>query len=167
MNMNRRTFAALAALGVVSGVVRKASASTEPPETSEPFRIAQEDYWKVEAEYLPQLVEYPTGEAPGTIIVDPKQRFLYLVLGRGQAKRYGVGVGREGFGWSGTATIRRKAEWPRWMPPKEMMERSPEAARWPNGMPGGPENPLGRALSTFTKARSTPFSEYTARANRS
>ena len=150
MNMNRRTFVALAARMLFAGGVRKASPSTEPAKTAEPFRISQEDYRKVEAEYLPQLVEYPAAEAPGTIIIDPEHRFLYLVLGQGRAKRYGVGVGREGFGWSGTATIRRKAQWPRWIPPKEMMARDPKAAQWPDGMPGGPENPFGaRALYLY------------------
>ncbi len=150
--MNRRTFALLAAAGAVCGVVRAASASTEP------FRIAPEDHKKVAAEYLPQIVEYPTGEPVGTIIVDPKERFLYLVLGQRKAKRYGVGVGREGFGWSGTATIQRKAQWPRWIPPKAMMARSAEAARWPNGMPGGPQNPLGaRALYLYQGEVDTLF----------
>ena len=156
--MNRRTFVALALAGTVCGEVRKVSASTEAAETAGTFPISRDDYRKVEAEYLPQLVDYSTPELPGTIIVDPEHRFLYLVLGSGRAKRYGIGVGREGFGWSGTATIKRKAEWPRWVPPKEMIARDPKAARWPDGMPGGPDNPLGaRALYLYQGEVDTLF----------
>jgi lipoprotein-anchoring transpeptidase ErfK/SrfK len=116
----------------------------------EPFPISHKDYQKVAAEYLPQLVAYDTEEPKGTLIVDPNDRFLYLVLGGGQAKRYGIGVGREGFGWSGTAVIKRKAEWPSWLPPEDMQARDKEAAKWREGMPGGPKNPLGaRALYLY------------------
>lgn len=97
--------------------------------------------------YLPQLVRYDGPEPPGTIVVDTNARFLYLVMENGEAQRYGVGVGREGFDWAGTNTISRKAEWPSWTPPAEMVARDPLAAQWADGMPGGPENPLGaRAL---------------------
>ena len=91
-----------------------------------------------------QLVSVETREVPGTIIIDANKRFLYLVLPDGEALRYGIGVGREGFGWSGTERITRKAEWPGWTPPAEMRARQPGL---PSYMPGGPENPLGaRAL---------------------
>ncbi|MFK8253766.1 L,D-transpeptidase [Ancylobacter terrae] len=90
------------------------------------------------------VVDYPTAEAPGTIVIDTGQRFLYLVQGDGKALRYGVGVGREGFEWSGVEKISRKAEWPDWRPPAEMLARRPDL---PRHMPGGPDNPLGaRAL---------------------
>jgi lipoprotein-anchoring transpeptidase ErfK/SrfK len=91
-----------------------------------------------------QVVRYLTGETPGTIVIDPAHTYLYFVLGGGTAIRYGIGVGREGFTWSGTETIVRKAQWPDWYPPSEMIQRQPYL---PRAMAGGPGNPLGaRAL---------------------
>jgi len=104
------------------------------------------------AENLPQKfrrqqVTYGTSNPPNSIVVDPEHRFLYFILGGDQAIRYGVGVGREGFAWSGNAFIGMKRRWPRWLPPESMVERDPHAQQWANGMPGGPQNPLGaRAL---------------------
>jgi lipoprotein-anchoring transpeptidase ErfK/SrfK len=89
-------------------------------------------------------VDYPTRELAGTIIIDTPNTFLYLVLGRGKALRYGIGVGREGFTWAGTEKISRMSEWPDWFPPTEMIQRQPYL---PRVMAGGPGNPLGaRAL---------------------
>src|SRR6516165_5937213 len=91
-----------------------------------------------------QLVDYPTQEQAGTIIIDTPNTFLYLVLGRGKALRYGIGVGREGFTWSGTQKISKMSEWPDWFPPSEMIQRQPYL---PRVMAGGRGNPLGaRAL---------------------
>jgi lipoprotein-anchoring transpeptidase ErfK/SrfK len=87
-----------------------------------------------------QVVNYATREAPGTIIIDTPNTYLYYVLGGGQAIRYGIGVGREGFTWSGVQTVTRKAEWPDWTPPAEMIARQPYLPRY---MAGGPGNPLG------------------------
>jgi lipoprotein-anchoring transpeptidase ErfK/SrfK len=87
-----------------------------------------------------QIVDYRTSEAPGTVIIDTPHTYLYYVLGNGKAIRYGIGVGREGFTWSGTQTVSRKAEWPDWTPPPEMVARQPYLPRF---MAGGPENPLG------------------------
>jgi lipoprotein-anchoring transpeptidase ErfK/SrfK len=87
-----------------------------------------------------QIIGYPTLEAPGTIIVDTPNTYLYFVLGGGKAIRYGIGVGRDGFTWSGTKTIERKSEWPDWIPPAEMLQRQPYLPRF---MAGGPGNPLG------------------------
>jgi lipoprotein-anchoring transpeptidase ErfK/SrfK len=87
-----------------------------------------------------QIVEYRTAEAAGTIIIDTPHTYLYYVLGNGRAIRYGIGVGREGFTWSGTQTITRKAEWPDWTPPADMLQRQPYLPRF---MAGGPQNPLG------------------------
>jgi lipoprotein-anchoring transpeptidase ErfK/SrfK len=87
-----------------------------------------------------QVVNYPTREAPGTIIIDTPHTYLYLVMGNGQAMRYGIGVGRDGFTWSGTQSITKKAEWPDWTPPAEMIARQPYL---PRHMAGGPGNPLG------------------------
>ena len=99
---------------------------------------------QIEPQFLPQTVAYETKHAPGTIVIDTNNRFLYLVTGNGQARRYGVGVGKPGFEWAGTHKVTRKAEWPRWVPPKEMIAR--EAAKGhflPASMDGGPANPLG------------------------
>jgi lipoprotein-anchoring transpeptidase ErfK/SrfK len=85
-------------------------------------------------------VEYPTNEAPGTIVVDTQNTYLYYVLAGGKAIRYGIGVGREGFTWSGVKSVERKAEWPDWTPPPEMIARSPYLPRF---MAGGATNPLG------------------------
>jgi len=102
----------------------------------------------------------PTGEKPGTIVVDTKANFLYFVLPNRRAIRYGVATGSEAFGWTGKATVRRKAEWPRWMPPAEMVQR------WPHlrptlaagGLGGGPDNPLGaRALYLYQGNRDTLY----------
>ena len=91
-----------------------------------------------------QVVSYTGTEPAGTIIIDPAHTFLYLALGGGKAMRYGIGVGREGFEWSGVETINRKAEWPDWIPPASMVARQPYLPRW---VGGGPGNPLGaRAL---------------------
>jgi lipoprotein-anchoring transpeptidase ErfK/SrfK len=89
---------------------------------------------------LRQVIDYPTHVAPGTIVVDTAQTYLYYVLGNGKAIRYGIGVGREGFTWAGTQSVTRKAEWPDWIPPQEMIARQPYLPRW---MAGGEGNPLG------------------------
>jgi lipoprotein-anchoring transpeptidase ErfK/SrfK len=90
--------------------------------------------------YLKQEVPYETKEAPGTVVIDTPNKFLYLVLGDGRALRYGVGVGRPGFTWAGEHTVSAKREWPDWHPPEEMLKRQP----WlPSFMAGGPNNPLG------------------------
>ena len=87
-----------------------------------------------------QIVNYATREAPGTIVIDTPNTYLYFVLGNGRAVRYGIGVGRDGFTWSGVQSITRKAEWPNWTPPAEMIARQPYLPRF---MVGGPGNPLG------------------------
>ena len=90
--------------------------------------------------YKSQVVDYPSKEARGTIIIDTPHTYLYYVLGNGKAIRYGIGVGREGFTWSGVKSIIRKTEWPDWYPPPEMLKRQPYLPRM---MAGGPGNPLG------------------------
>ncbi len=105
-----------------------------------------------------QIVRFRTAEQPGTIIIDSVRHFLYYVLPDKQAIRYGIGVGREGFGWTGIVKVGRKTEWPRWIPPKEMIERDPKLAKFADGMPGGPDNPLGaRALYLFEGKRDTLY----------
>jgi lipoprotein-anchoring transpeptidase ErfK/SrfK len=107
---------------------------------------------KIPSQYRRQNVAYPTDEKPGTIIVDTGDKHLYFVLPEGRAMRYGIGVGREGFEWHGTARIGMKREWPVWTPPAPMIRRKPELAKWRGGMPPGPTNALGaRALYLFNK----------------
>ncbi len=103
---------------------------------------------QISSVYLPQTVSYRGKEAPGTIVIDTKNRFLFLVQSGGKAKRYGVGVGKQGFSWKGGQRISRKAEWPTWTPPKRMIERERKKGRiLPASMKGGINNPLGaRAL---------------------
>lgn len=99
---------------------------------------------KFDPMYLPQTVSYETEHKAGTIVIDTNNRFLYLVLGDGKARRYGVGVGKPGFEWAGAHTITRKAEWPTWTPPQEMIVREAAKGHYlPTSMEGGPENPLG------------------------
>jgi lipoprotein-anchoring transpeptidase ErfK/SrfK len=86
------------------------------------------------------VVDYVSRQPPGTVIIDTKNTFLYLILNEGQAMRYGIGVGRKGFTWSGEQTVARKTEWPDWRPPAEMLSRQPYLPRF---MAGGPGNPLG------------------------
>ena len=131
---------------------------------SEPFPVPAVDLGRIDPQFLRRTVSYPTSEPPGTIVIDPGSHFLYLVQGGGQAIRYGVGVGREGFGWSGTANLREKREWPDWYPPKEMIQRQPELRRQLTelqsgiGMPGGPRNPLGaRALYLWQGNKDTLY----------
>jgi lipoprotein-anchoring transpeptidase ErfK/SrfK len=99
---------------------------------------------RIDPTYLPQVVSYDTSHKAGTIVIDTNNRFLYLVMGNSQARRYGVGVGKPGFEWAGAHKITRKAEWPSWTPPKEMVAREAAKGHYlPAHMEGGPENPLG------------------------
>jgi lipoprotein-anchoring transpeptidase ErfK/SrfK len=116
-----------------------------PPVQSAPQATAPQDDEDRTVTDLParlkrQVVSYATREAPGTIIIDTPNTYLYLVMGNGQAVRYGIGVGRDGFTWSGVQSITKKAEWPNWTPPAEMIARQPYLPRF---MAGGPGNPLG------------------------
>lgn len=94
----------------------------------------------IDPKYMRQEVDYTSSQPAGSIVVDTPNRYLYYVLGNGRAIRYGIGVGRPGFEWAGVKTVSRKAEWPDWTPPPEMLLRRPEL---PRHMAGGPENPLG------------------------
>ena len=99
-----------------------------------------EESFQTPARFRRQVVAYNTSEAPGTVVIDTPNTYLYYVLGGGRAIRYGIGVGREGFTWAGTQTVSRKQEWPDWNPPAEMIARQPYLPRF---MAGGPGNPLG------------------------
>jgi lipoprotein-anchoring transpeptidase ErfK/SrfK len=131
---------------------------------NEPFPVPAVKLSEVNRAYLRTSVPYVTREAPGSIVVDPPHHYLYLVQDGGRALRYGVGVGGEGFGWSGVASIHEKQEWPDWYPPKEMLQRRPELMksmqelRGGLGMPGGPNNPLGaRAMYLWQGNKDTLY----------
>jgi lipoprotein-anchoring transpeptidase ErfK/SrfK len=131
-------FALFTAALIWSAPAQAQSTSTpyyQPTVTSE-----ADDAAEVPAHLRRQTVSYSGSEAPGTVVIDTPNTFLYYVLGGGKAIRYGIGVGREGFTWSGIKTVDRKAEWPDWVPPTEMLERQPYLPRF---MAGGPGNPLG------------------------
>lgn len=118
-----------------------------PPESEIDFPIEPVNPRKIKKQFRRQMVDFEGYEDPGTLVVDPDNRYLYHVLAYGRAKRYGVGVGRAGFAWAGDAKIGMKRRWPRWVPPREMVDRDENARKWVNGQPGGPDNPLGaRAL---------------------
>ena len=110
----------------------------------EPGRISSDEATITNGPFARQVVFFRSNEAPGTLVVHTSERFIYVVLGNSRALRYGLGVGREGFQWSGLVKISRKAEWPDWTPPPEMIARQPYLPRF---MAGGPGNPMGaRAL---------------------
>jgi lipoprotein-anchoring transpeptidase ErfK/SrfK len=167
-DINRRAVlggacASLAA-AVLSERATAAPASLYGPVRGEPFPIPAAPLGRINPAYLRARVAVRTSEAPGTIIVDPRSRYLYLVEGGGTALRYGVGVGRQGFAWSGTATINSKQEWPDWYPPKEMIARrrdlmdTVQQLRGGLGVPGGPGNPLGaRAMYLWQNNKDTLF----------
>ena len=134
------------------------------PINGEPFPVPAIRLSDIDPAYLRKSVYYQNDEAPGTIIVDAQNRFLYLVQGGGRAIRYGVGVGRQGFGWSGFANVKDKQEWPDWYPPKEMIARQADLRRQLTelqsglGMPGGPRNPLGaRAMYLWQGNKDTLY----------
>ncbi len=125
------------------------------------FKVEAVDVTKVENKYFRRTIDYPSDEKPGTIIVDPKNFYVYRIEGEGKATRYGANVGREGFLWSGEAYVGRKGEWPVWTPPPEMIKRQPEVAKYARGMPGGPENPLGaRTLYLYQNNKYTLYTIY-------
>lgn len=113
----------------------------------------------VKPQFRRRVVRLATTEAPGTIIIDTNNKYLYFVEGNNRATRYGIGVGRDGFGWSGVVKVGRKAEWPSWTPPAEMRQREAAKGRIiPAFQEGGPNNPLGaRALYLYQGGRDTVF----------
>ncbi|MER9212614.1 L,D-transpeptidase [Mesorhizobium sp. M0663] len=122
------------------------------------FNVPEVPYLKVKPEFRRQIVVDPTGEQPGTIVVHSQERLLYLVQPGGDAIRYGVGIGKDGFRWSGRANIQYGKEWPVWTPPPEMIARRPELVKWQRGQPGGLDNPLGaRALYIYQNGSDTGY----------
>lgn len=127
---------------------------------TEPFPIPAIDLKKVKPRFYRQQISYQTDEKPGTIVVDPNERFCYLIQENGKAMRYGVGVGKiEAFNFQGEATIARKAEWPGWRPTPDMIAREPERyGPLKDGLPGGSRNPLGpRALYLYRGNQDTYY----------
>ncbi|MBT9368700.1 L,D-transpeptidase [Rhizobium sp. CSW-27] len=118
-------------------------------------------YWQIDPRFYRQRVVDPTGQPPGTVVVDTASRFLYLVEPGGTAMRYGVGIGRQGFSWQGEGVIQWRQKWPKWTPPQEMIGRQPELARYSaanGGMDPGLMNPLGaRALYIFQNGQDTLY----------
>jgi lipoprotein-anchoring transpeptidase ErfK/SrfK len=139
--------ALLAALAVVPALPQAAS-QRQMRETlqigDEPGRVSTEEVVIEDGPFARQMVFFRSSEAPGTVVIHTSERFLYVVQGNNRALRYGIGVGREGFTWSGLVKVSRKAEWPDWTPPPEMIQRQPYLPRF---MAGGKGNPMGaRAL---------------------
>jgi lipoprotein-anchoring transpeptidase ErfK/SrfK len=143
-----RSAAAVVVIAAATAFAATASASpflpfgqpSQPAPTMQAPADASDDSAELPARFKRQVVDYRTNEAPGTIVIDTPNTYLYFVLGNGRALRYGIGVGREGFTWAGTQNVTKKAEWPDWTPPQEMIERQPYLPRF---MAGGPGNPLG------------------------
>ncbi len=134
----------LAAIAMAAAMLGATHACAQQPDVGDQPGLIADDGYDLPPEYRRQMVFYRTAEPPGTIIVQTSERYLYVVQGNGRALRYAIGVGRDGFQWQGLLKISRKAEWPDWTPPPEMIERQPYLPRF---MAGGPGNPLGaRAL---------------------
>ena len=126
------------------------------PEEKFPIPAARVDL--LAPQFWRQLVDDPTGERPGTVVVDTPNRYLYWTMEGGKAMRYGVGIGRDGFSWGGRAVIQYKRAWPTWTPPSEMIDRQPELEQYRHGMAPGIDNPLGaRALYIFQNGRDTIY----------
>lgn len=185
--LSRRTFlvGALTATGALAGCtttrqvafVQPAPVPVEPYSASGPsdpeldvmygpvedgeFLIPAVPYQRIDPKFYRQRVPDPTGEAPGTVVVDTPERLLYLVEPGGTAMRYGVGIGREGFAWEGEGVIHWRQKWPRWKPPNEMIARRPDLAQYSidsGGMEPGLTNPLGaRALYIFQNGQDTLY----------
>lgn len=133
----------IAAAGLTLSITH-ASAQLQRPDVGDEPGLIADDSIELPPEFQKQMVLYRTTEPAGTIIISTNERYLYLVQGNGRAMRYGIGVGRDGFQWQGLVKISRKAEWPDWTPPAEMIQRQPYLPRF---MAGGPGNPMGaRAL---------------------
>lgn len=150
--------------GVSPKIVQK---PVVPPELAQMYgsvddgeaKVPAVDVSKIDPQYLRQVVDYETDQKPGTIVVDPHARFLYLVMENGKAMRYGVGVGKEGLEFKGAASVSRKASWPGWTPTQDMIKREPERYKpWAKGMDGGVKNPLGaRALYLYQGGKDTLY----------
>src|SRR6478735_6296454 len=155
----------LAGCAATDGMSLAEASRVYGPVPDEKFPIPAIDVSKVDPKYFRKTVRYDTKEAPGTIIVDPGNYYVYRIEEDGNATRYGANVGRDGFRWSGDAYVGRKSEWATWTPPKEMIQRQPEAAKYAGGMPGGLDNPLGaRTLYLYQDGKYTLYTIYSSSA---
>ena len=153
--------AGLAGCGTTDGMSLAEAQKLYGPVPDARFPIPAADISKVDPKYYRRVVPYQSREAAGTIVVDPKNYYVYRIEGDGTATRYGANVGRDGFRWSGDAYIGRKAEWAVWTPPKEMIRHQPETAQWARGMPPGLDNPLGaRTLYLYQNGAYTLYTIY-------
>ncbi len=144
----------------VQPVSLSSDTKVNPSKVHRKKRVVRTGQYNIDPKFRAQEVSF-SGYKPGTIVIDTGKRFLYLVQPGGTAKRYGVGVGKQGFGWKGSQRISRKAEWPTWTPPSQMIKRQPELAKYSaanGGMPPGLMNPLGaRAMYLFQNGKDTLY----------
>jgi lipoprotein-anchoring transpeptidase ErfK/SrfK len=168
--LDRRTFlagstAALATLAL-GGCMSDGMSLAEAEQVygalpNEKFPVPAVDVRKVNPKFFRKTMKYDTAEAPGTIIADPKNFYVYRVEENGMATRYGANVGRQGFLWNGDAYVGRKSEWPVWTPPPEMIRRQPELKQYAGGMKPGIDNPLGaRTLHLYQNGVYTLYTIY-------
>lgn len=152
---------ALPGCATSTGMSRAEAARAYGPVPDEPYPIPEVDLDRVDPEFWRRTVSYDTDEAPGTVIVDPGNYFVYRVEEEGQATRYGANVGRDGFLWSGNAYVGRKAEWPIWTPTPNQIKREPSLAEYAGGMEPGLDNPLGaRVLYLYQDGAYTLYTIY-------
>lgn len=176
-NLSRRSFllgsaglAGLTLAGCATGQNTQASLNVATPQIpseylsmygpipDERFPIPAVNLTRLDPKWYRRVVPDPTGERPGTVVVNTGERYLYLVRDDGTAMRYGVGIGRAGFDWAGRGMIQYKKQWPTWTPPAEMIKREPELEQYRNGMEPGIDNPLGaRALYIFKDGKDTLY----------
>lgn len=162
--MNFKLIAAAATLALTTALAGCSGTAIQTYSTSygivkdSGYQLPRIPISRVPEKFHRQMIRYETKEKEGTVIVDTKNKFLYLVMSEGKAMRYGIGVGREGFEWSGTARVGMKREWPVWTPPSEMIDREPKLAKYRKGMEPGLRNPLGaRAMYLFNKSGDTGY----------
>ena len=154
--------------GSISSAVKRPAISIDPniSGSAKMYRAMQDGdfflpaipYEKMDPRFRRQRVVNQTGLPVGSVLIDTRQHFAFLVVSQDEAVRYGVGIGKAGFAWSGSAVMGRKAQWPKWTPPSEMIERKPKLAKYRSGMPGGVGNPLGaRALYLYKDGLDTLY----------
>jgi lipoprotein-anchoring transpeptidase ErfK/SrfK len=173
-SINRREFvggvvATAGGVAMTGGLAAEATAQADPLRMGSPasmyaavvdggHQLPAIPVDKLDRRFVRQVVIDPTFEKPGTIVIDTSTHFLYLVLPDRKALRYGVSLGKAGFEWTGSAVIQYKKQWPIWTPPPEMIKRKPELAKYANGMPPGPQSPLGaRAHYLFKNGKDTMY----------
>ena len=156
LKLTRRSLIGGAVASLVAGPISSIAWAADAAD--DPYPLPSFDYLKMPEAFRPSVLAYKGRQHVGTVIVDTSARQIYLVVDGGYCIRWGCAVGRDGFRWAGLADVGRKVMWPKWTPPKDMIERSPEKAKWANGMPGGYDNPLGaRALYLFQNGQDTLY----------